>query len=149
MMAIAPEALGKVGKLLPRLASNHDGEVVATARAIIRSLQSHGSDLHDLVGHLTQPAVERVVCREREAPAEKATRPAPEFDASFSSAEIVRLAELLLDVNICVLSSSEAKFVRQMMNSARHRKGQFRMTVRQADWFRSIVAEFLEQEQSA
>jgi hypothetical protein len=35
-------------KLIPRLASNHDGEVIATARALIRVLKADGFDLHDL-----------------------------------------------------------------------------------------------------
>lgn len=38
----------KLGKLIPRLASNHDGEVVATARAISRLLETNGRDWHDL-----------------------------------------------------------------------------------------------------
>jgi hypothetical protein len=39
----------RLGKLIPRLASNYDGEVVATARAIERLLKSAGQDWHDLV----------------------------------------------------------------------------------------------------
>jgi hypothetical protein len=34
--------------LIPRLASPHDGEVIATARAVGRALQSPGCDWHDL-----------------------------------------------------------------------------------------------------
>jgi hypothetical protein len=37
-----------VSKLIPRLASDHDGEVVATARAIGRVLSAAGRDWHDL-----------------------------------------------------------------------------------------------------
>jgi hypothetical protein len=37
-----------VSKLIPRLASDHDGEVVATARAIGRVLKAAGRDWHDL-----------------------------------------------------------------------------------------------------
>jgi hypothetical protein len=37
-----------VSKLIPRLASDHDGEVVATARAIERVLKAAGRDWHDL-----------------------------------------------------------------------------------------------------
>jgi hypothetical protein len=42
---IAPQ----LGKLIPRLGSNYDGEVVATARAIARVLRVAGHDWHDLV----------------------------------------------------------------------------------------------------
>jgi hypothetical protein len=34
--------------LIPRLGSNHDGEVVATVRAVCRTLESAKADLHDL-----------------------------------------------------------------------------------------------------
>jgi hypothetical protein len=37
-----------VEKLIPRLASNFDGEVVATARAIDRALRANGRDWHDV-----------------------------------------------------------------------------------------------------
>ncbi len=37
-----------LSKLIPRLASVHDGEVVATARAIERTLSGAGADWHDL-----------------------------------------------------------------------------------------------------
>jgi hypothetical protein len=37
-----------VEKLIPRLASDFDGEVVATARAIDRALRANGRDWHDV-----------------------------------------------------------------------------------------------------
>jgi hypothetical protein len=37
-----------ISKLIPRLASDHDGEIVATARAIGRTLKAAGRDWHDL-----------------------------------------------------------------------------------------------------
>jgi hypothetical protein len=42
-----------VAKLIPRLASNHDGEVIATARAIDRTLKADHLDWHDLTRALT------------------------------------------------------------------------------------------------
>ena len=39
----------RLGKLLPRLASDHDGEVIATVAALRRTLAADGQDLHDLV----------------------------------------------------------------------------------------------------
>ena len=36
-----------LSKLIPRLASSHDGEVIATARAIERALHGAGADWHD------------------------------------------------------------------------------------------------------
>jgi hypothetical protein len=45
----------RLSKLLPRLASNHDGEVVATARAIERVLRASGHDWHDLAAAVAPP----------------------------------------------------------------------------------------------
>jgi hypothetical protein len=44
-----------ISRLIPRLGSPHDGEVVATARAIERTLKSQRLDWHDLAGALTAP----------------------------------------------------------------------------------------------
>lgn len=38
----------RLGLLIPLLASNHEGEVVATVRAISTALAAEGFDLHDL-----------------------------------------------------------------------------------------------------
>ena len=42
----------KLCKLLPRLASNHSGEVVATVAAIDRTLRGADCDWHDLANHI-------------------------------------------------------------------------------------------------
>ena len=47
----------KIAALIPRLASDKDGEIVATARAIGRQLKKTGSDWHDLAARLTTPEV--------------------------------------------------------------------------------------------
>lgn len=47
-----------IGKLIPRLASEHDGEIVATAKAIERVLKSCGFDWHDLAAAVSQPATQ-------------------------------------------------------------------------------------------
>jgi hypothetical protein len=46
-----------VAKLIPRLASNHDGEVIATVRAIDRTLKADRLDWHDLTRALTGGAL--------------------------------------------------------------------------------------------
>jgi hypothetical protein len=45
-----------ISRLIPRLASPHDGEVVATARAIERTLKAQKLDWHDVAAALTAPA---------------------------------------------------------------------------------------------
>lgn len=53
--ALAPVA-PKLALLIPRLATDHDGEVVATARAIGRVLAAAGLDFHDLAAGLAPAA---------------------------------------------------------------------------------------------
>jgi hypothetical protein len=65
-----------VAKLIPRLASNHDG--VATARAIERTLKSQKLDWHDLAAAVIAPPTQWDY--EREWPRTKS--PWPESDES-------------------------------------------------------------------
>ena len=54
MTDLAPDTGDKLGKLLPRLASDAPGEVLATVAAIRRTLDRGGLDLHDLAARLTE-----------------------------------------------------------------------------------------------
>jgi hypothetical protein len=42
----------KLANLIRRLSSDQDGEVVATAHALIRTLQSIGADIHDVADRI-------------------------------------------------------------------------------------------------
>jgi hypothetical protein len=55
---IPPAVVDRVAQILPRLGSNHHGEVVATAAAVIRVLGNAGHDLHDLVAAFRKGAIE-------------------------------------------------------------------------------------------
>jgi hypothetical protein len=48
------EARERVGKLLAKLASPHDAEIVATVKAIERALSADGLDLHTLADFVTR-----------------------------------------------------------------------------------------------
>lgn len=48
MMALPSDTSTKISKLIPRLGSDHEGEIVNTVRAIERTLDSQGLTLHDL-----------------------------------------------------------------------------------------------------
>jgi hypothetical protein len=52
MKAIPATINEKLAALICRLSSNQDGEVIATARALIRVLESAGSDIHALAEHV-------------------------------------------------------------------------------------------------
>jgi hypothetical protein len=57
-MSAEPTAVGrKLGALVRRLATNHDGEIIATVHALRRTLQSAGSDLHALADKIERPVV--------------------------------------------------------------------------------------------
>jgi hypothetical protein len=55
MTAVAPIA-SQLSKLVLMLSSNHEGEIVATARAIDRVLRSNRLDWHDLAEAICLPA---------------------------------------------------------------------------------------------
>ena len=55
MADLSPNTGARLGRLLPRLASDAPGEVVATVAAIRRTLDRAGMDLHDLAAKLTDP----------------------------------------------------------------------------------------------
>lgn len=52
LTSIAP----KLANLIRRLSSNQDGEVVAVSRAIIRTLQGIGADIHDVAACIEHSA---------------------------------------------------------------------------------------------
>lgn len=67
MTALSLDLTARVAKLLPRLASDQNGEVAATAAAIQRTLKAAGHDLHDLAEHVAAEPRTVVIYRERPA----------------------------------------------------------------------------------
>jgi|SRR5215831_19867956 len=51
-MALPRELAAKLGKSIRMLASDKDGDIIAAAHAILRMLQSHGTDIHALAEHI-------------------------------------------------------------------------------------------------
>ena len=58
MTALPSVITPTLGKLIPRLASNHDGEVVATVAAIGRVLAANKLDWHDLAAALNPAGID-------------------------------------------------------------------------------------------
>lgn len=52
---LAPDIGSKLAKLIPRLASTHDDEILAAVNAIRRTLDRAEMDLHDLAARLCAP----------------------------------------------------------------------------------------------
>jgi hypothetical protein len=53
---MTPSAQDKLGTLLRMLSSDKDGEVVAAASAIVRTLKAEGLDIHSFADALCRPA---------------------------------------------------------------------------------------------
>lgn len=80
-------------KLLPMLASDNEGEVIASVRAIRRALGRAGMDLHDLARMVTAPYREPPrAAREREAAR-------PNVDLERGYAQIAEACEAGLKLN--------------------------------------------------
>ncbi len=56
-MAALSDLAPRLSKLIPRLASDHEGEVVATVAAIRRTLENGGLDLHALADAIGNPVI--------------------------------------------------------------------------------------------
>ncbi|MES0074685.1 hypothetical protein [Mesorhizobium sp. M0058] len=135
-MTIGREQIAKIGKLIPRLASDHDGEVVATARAIIRTLGAAGADLHDLVAALDRPALDRIVYRDR--PVQQSPRCADQLEP-LCRGDVLKLARFLL--HKCRLPDKEAGFVAFVIRTALAGgdDDQVWLTEKQQKWFVDLV----------
>jgi hypothetical protein len=109
--------------LIPRLASDADGERAATARLIERQLRAAGLDWHDLVTRLkAEPPAPRIIYRDR---------PTGQPQSWHEVATHCR------DYGRPVLTAKEMAFVRDM--TARLVFGG-EPTERQAEWLRAIFA---------
>jgi hypothetical protein len=112
LAAVAP----RIGQLIRLLASDKDGEVVAAARALARTLKSVGADFHELADVLDRPLPAAL---ELPAPRPEAAGPA---DAAW-----------LRRHHWGRLNEKEQGFILQMMN------WRGAPTERQSVWLRSIA----------
>jgi hypothetical protein len=71
---MTPKLAERLSKLIPRLATDADGEVLATVRAIRAALQSESLDLHDLAASIAKSKILSV-------PRAPQIAPAPTWDA--------------------------------------------------------------------
>ncbi|MEG8220119.1 hypothetical protein OSJ57_05715 [Sphingomonas sp. HH69] len=115
-MAALSDLAPKLAKLIPMLGSNHDGEIVGTAKAIRRTLENGGLDLHALAEAIGNPPV---VYRTEPARAEPSR--SHQMDA-----------RRCLQSGI-VWKPHEAEFLRQMASALR------RPTEKQRDWLDGLL----------
>jgi hypothetical protein len=119
MNATAP--MGKVVPLIPRLASDKDGEVVATARAIQRQFAKAKLDLHDLAEML------------KAAPPGRAQGNTGPVFADYAAA-----VEWLLATDSGELSAHEIRFIEDMQGILQS----WPPRPKQAAWLRALVKKF-------
>lgn len=112
LASIAP----RVGQLIRLLASDRDGEVVAAARALKRTLTSVGQDFHALANSL-----------------ERSSPPAASVHYEYAAPRADASARWLAERHMHRLTAKEQSFVRDMVIWS----GQ--PTDRQRQWLRSIV----------
>ena len=132
MLTAAP----RIAKLLPRLASSHDAEVVATARAIERTLKASGQDWHDLAREIETPVPAEIPHHARRPRRERTPRTAP------MSPEALRLlrAGLALDA----FTAWERSFVDTVLTASRRRG--WHPTKKQTDVIARLVSKTQEAE---
>ncbi len=118
MNALAP-ITDKLSVLIPRLASDKDGEVVATARAIGRQLAKAGTDWHDLADRLTSAP---------ETPAEGHEPPA--------FYDYLTAVEWILATDCGELTARDIRFCEDMQGILRR----WPPKPKQAAWLRALVA---------
>jgi hypothetical protein len=127
MADFSPDLTGKLGRLLPRLASDAPGEVVATVAAIRRTLDRAGLDLHDLAARLT------------EAP--RPVQPEPlkrNWPAQRDGADLLRMALWLHARALDRLTPRQADFV---ASAARLVTAGRALTPKQAKWLHDLHAQ--------
>ena len=126
---------GKLRILIPKLASNFDGEVVATARAIDRTLKGANADWHDLANSITaQPPIVRA-----SVPPHRGYGPCPEQPPGWDD-RALRWSELdpsdrvtALDAIAALkLTAWERGFVHSIQDSLRQHRSH-RVSEKQAD----------------
>jgi hypothetical protein len=135
-MTIDPVA-DKLGKLLKLLSSPRDGEVVAAARAILRTLQGAGADIHELAarvegGKLSQADMQRIYDQ-----AYRDGRDAAAADVGFESVDPPSFYEMAQEIehkDDGRLSEKEREFVADMVRWCARREP----SEKQAKWLHAI-----------
>ena len=131
-MSIEPVA-DKLGKLLKLLSSPRDGEVVAAARAILRTLEGAGADIHELAERvegrkLSQAEMQRIY--------DKAYRDG-RADAGFGSVDPPSFYEMACEIKHKAngrLREKEHEFVADMVRWCARREP----SEKQAKWLHDI-----------
>lgn len=158
--ALAKETVERLAKLIPRLATEHDGEVIATVRAIHRTLGSAGADFHDLAaavgverivyvnqgqaGSSTRPDHREDAPRyqyQQPKPPPRQPDPPPQTDDEKYARNIIRIVTTLIEGDYA-LTEREQEFLTSIRRQARN-KWFDGLTVKQESWLATIIKKCL------
>ena len=148
-MTLSAIAKKRLTLLIPMLASDKDGEVVASVRQIARTLAAEGKDFHDLVKMLSsEPTiVYQTVFRDRpEKKPQPETSRRKQWDfGGQAEGDWIEKADFCAD-HLDMLSEREAEFVQDMTRKLR-RYGD--PTEKQAAWLDAIYHRIRRQSHAA
>jgi hypothetical protein len=131
---------GKIGKLLKMLSSPNDGEVVAAARAILRTLEAEGADIHELAERvegrkLSQAEMQRIYDQ-----AYRDGKDAAAADAGFRAVDVPSFYAMACEIQHKAdgrLSEKERGFVADMVRWCARREP----SEKQAKWLHAIYCQ--------
>ena len=130
-MSLEPVA-DKLGKLLKLLSSPRDGEVVAAARAILRTLKGAGADIHELAERIEEAEMQRIYDA-----AYADGKNAAAADVGFTSVDPPTFYEMACEI-VCKangrLNEREEEFVADMVRWCAWREP----SEKQAKWLHAI-----------
>jgi hypothetical protein len=135
-MSIEPVA-DKLGKLIKLLSSTNDGEVVAAARAILRTLAQQGADIHELADRvegrkLSQAEMQRIYDQ-----AYRDGKDAAAADVGFKNVDVPSFYAMACEIQHKGeggLTLKEKDFVDDMVRWCAHREP----SEKQAKWLHAI-----------
>jgi hypothetical protein len=128
---LPPAVRDKLGRLLPMLSSNHDGERVGAVAAIERVLKSNNCDWHDLAASITGPAPAREPPRSR--PQSRTT----EASATMDAGDLIDLITMVRDSGARIGSRSE-----EFLDGLLERAGRFTtvfLSPKQKQWLDDLA----------
>ena len=131
---IPAETIERIRKVVPRLSSDSEAEVLSSVAALRRILAKDGHDFHDLANEVgASPIyVDRIVYRDRPVHVLDEEDGWHTPDRMHIKAE----ASFLMTQN---LRPHEADFVAQIMASARDDDTEFQMSVKQMKWWTRLT----------
>ena len=135
-MSIEPVA-EKLSKLLKLLSSPHDAEALGAARAILRTLEGAGADIHELAARVEELKLSEAEMQRNYDQAYRDGRDAAAADVDFSSVDPPSFYEMAKEIEYKDnghLNAKEREFVGDMVRWCARREP----SEKQAKWLHAI-----------